>query len=72
MKTNITDLRLLSTVEMQTKLQDARQEVMNLRFQAVTGQLTDTSRIPINRKLIARYETLLRERELASAKEGDK
>jgi large subunit ribosomal protein L29 len=45
---------------------------MNLRFQAVTGQLTDTSRIPINRKLIARYETLLRERELAPAKEGDK
>jgi large subunit ribosomal protein L29 len=72
MKTNIAELRLLSTVEMQTKLQDARQEVMNLRFQAVTGQLTDTSRIPINRKLIARYETLLRERELAPAKEGDK
>jgi large subunit ribosomal protein L29 len=72
MKTNITDLRLLSTVELQTKLQDARQEVMNLRFQAVTGQLSDTSRIPINRRLIARYETLLRERELAPAKEGDK
>jgi large subunit ribosomal protein L29 len=67
-----TELRLLSTEELRTKLQDARQEVMNLRFQVVTGQLSDTSRIPITRRVIARYETLLRERELAPAKEGDK
>lgn len=66
------ELRLLSTEELRTKLQDARQEIMNLRFQIVTGQLTDTSRMPITRKMIARYETLLRERELAPAKEGDK
>ncbi|GAP19828.1 50S ribosomal protein L29 [Leptolinea tardivitalis] len=66
------EIRLLSTEELRTKLQDARQEVMNLRFQVVTGQLTDTSRIPITRRMIARYETLLRERELAPAKEGDK
>jgi len=72
MKSNINEIRLLSTEELRTKLQDARQEVMNLRFQSVTGQLTDTSRIPINRRLIARYETLLREHELAPAKEGDK
>lgn len=66
------ELRLLSTEELRTKLQDARQEVMNLRFQVVTGQLTDTSRLPIIRKTVARYETLLRERELAPAKEGVK
>lgn len=64
------ELRLLSTEELRTKLQDARQEVMNLRFQVVTGQLTDTSRLPIIRKTVARYETLLRE--LAPAKEGVK
>ncbi len=66
------ELRLLSTEELRTKIQDARQEVMNFRFQVVTGQLTDTSRLPITRRTIARYETLLRERELAPAKEGDK
>ncbi len=66
------ELRLLSTEEIRAKLQDARQEIMNLRFQIVTGQLTDTSRLPITRRMIARYETLLRERELAPAKEGDK
>ena len=64
------DMRLLSVDELRTKLADARQELMNLRFQVVTGQLTDTSRLKASRRLIARYETLLRERELAE--EGEK
>ncbi len=59
------ELRVLSVEELRSKLADARQELMNLRFQVVTGQLTDTSRLKISRRLIARYETLLRERELA-------
>ena len=59
------EMRLLSTEELQSKLADARQELMNLRFQIITGQLTDTSRLKQNRRLVARYETLLRERELA-------
>ncbi len=68
MKTS--EMRLLSVEELRSKLADARQELMNLRFQVVTGQLTDTSRLKINRRLVARYETLLRERELAE--EGEK
>jgi large subunit ribosomal protein L29 len=63
MKTS--EMRLLSVEELGTKLADARQELMNLRFQVITGQLTDTSRLKQSRRLIARYETLLRERELA-------
>ena len=59
------EMRLLSVEELRSKLADARQELMNLRFQVVTGQLTDTSRLKQSRRLIARYETLLRERELA-------
>lgn len=70
MKTS--EVRLLSTQELTTKLADARQEYMNLRFQVVTGQLTDTSRLGQVRRLIARYETILRERELAAAREGEK
>jgi large subunit ribosomal protein L29 len=65
-----TEIRLLSIEELRSKLADARQELMNLRFQVVTGQLTDTSRLKVNRRLVARYETLLRERELAE--EGGK
>ena len=63
------DLKLLSTGEIETKLADSRQELMNLRFQIITGQLTDTSRLKKTRRLIARYETILHERELAE-KEG--
>jgi len=65
------DLKLLSTGEIETKLADSRQELMNLRFQIITGQLTDTSRLKKTRRLIARYETILHERELAE-KEGNK
>jgi large subunit ribosomal protein L29 len=67
---NTSEIRLLSVEELRTKIADARQELMNLRFQVVTGQLTDTSRLKASRRLIARYETLLRERELAE--EGEK
>lgn len=67
---NTSEARLLSIEELRTKVADARQELMNLRFQVITGQLTDTSRLKQSRRLIARYETLLRERELAE--EGGK
>lgn len=59
------DIRLLSTDEIRAKINDAREEYMNLRFQAVTGQLTDTSRLKQNRRDIARLLTVLRERDLA-------
>ena len=68
MKTS--EIRFMSQEEIKTKLSDARNELMNLRFQVVTGQLTDTSRLPITRRLIAQYETILTEREHAAKKEG--
>jgi large subunit ribosomal protein L29 len=58
-------IRQMTTDELRYKLADARQELMNLRFQVVTGQQTDTSRLPMTRRLIAQYETILHERELA-------
>lgn len=66
------DMRLLSTGELKTKLEDAQHELMNLRFQVVTGQLTDTSRLKITRREIATFETILRERELSINSEGEK
>jgi large subunit ribosomal protein L29 len=66
------DMRLLSTGELKTKLEDAQHELMNLRFQVVTGQLTDTSRLKITRREIATFETMLRERELSINSEGEK
>ena len=60
------EIRLLSNDEIKTKLADARHELMNLRFQMVTGQLTDTSRLKRARREIARFATLLGEREQAA------
>jgi large subunit ribosomal protein L29 len=65
----ITEIRLLSQDELIKKLTDTHNELMNLRFQVVTGQLTDTSRLKQTRRLIALYETIMREREIA-AQEG--
>ena len=65
------EIRLLSNEELKTRIANTREELMNLRFQLVTGQLTDTSRLKQTRRLIARYETILRERELAELQEGE-
>ncbi len=65
-------IRLMSKEELVAKLADARQELMNLRFQVVTGQLTDTSRLKITRRLIARYSTILHESERLEQQEGGK
>jgi large subunit ribosomal protein L29 len=70
MKTS--EIRALGLPELKTKASDTRQELMNLRFQLVTGQLTDTSRISKTRHLVAQYEAILHERELAAMQEGEK
>ena len=58
------EIRELSTQELITKLSDAREELMNLRFQMAIGGQTDTSRLRITRRTIARMETILAEREI--------
>ena len=55
------EVRALNPEEVKSKLADAREELMKLRFQQVTGQLTDTSRLRILRREIARMETILNE-----------
>ena len=70
MKTS--EIRLIGDAELKTKLADTRQELLNLRFQMITGQLTDTSRLKQTRRLIAQYETILHERGLGIGQEGGK
>jgi len=57
----VQDIRKLSVEEMKAKISDSREELMKLRFQQVTGQLTDPSRLRILGRDIARLETILRE-----------
>ena len=59
------ELRDLSDDELETKLAEAKEELFNLRFQLVTGQLDNPMAIKIIRKEIARILTVIRERELA-------
>jgi len=65
------ELRNLKLGEIETKLTDAQEELMKLRFQQVTGQLTDTSRLRILKREIARMQTILREQKVAEAAEGE-
>ena len=65
--TKTSALRDLKSGEIETKLSDAREELMKLRFQQVTGQLTDTSHLRILRRDIARMQTILREQQKAAA-----
>jgi large subunit ribosomal protein L29 len=60
----MSELRSLSDNELEHRLNDSHQELFNLRFQRVSGQLTNTARVNEVRKTIARIKTLQREREL--------
>ncbi len=62
--TSANELRNLSDLELTQKLQEAHQELFNLRFRQATKQLDNTSRIRIVRREIARLKTVVREREL--------
>lgn len=64
--TKIEDVRKMALEEIRTKLADSRDEMLKLRFQQVTGQLTDTSRLKILRRDIARMETVLRQSQLVA------
>ena len=66
------DIRKMSVNEIKKKLIDNRKDYMELRFQAVSGQLMDTSKLITSRRTIARLETILKEREMAEIIKGEK
>jgi large subunit ribosomal protein L29 len=61
------EIRNMDTEELEARLTETRQELFNLRFQLVTGQLDNSSRIGQVRRQVARMETILREREIEAA-----
>ena len=60
----INEIRSLNEGELKAKVQDLRQETLNLRIQQQTGRLEKSSRLNDIRKTIARIETFLSERRL--------
>jgi large subunit ribosomal protein L29 len=57
-------LRTKSDDELRTELEQAKESLFNLRFQAATGQLESHGRLTAVRRDIARIYTIMREREL--------
>ena len=55
------DLKSKSATELNGELVAAKKELFNLRFQNVTNQLDNTSRIKEVRKNIARIQTIISE-----------
>ena len=60
----VTEIRELSTEEIEKKLVETKEELFNLRFQQATGNLEKPSRIRDLRHTVARMKTVLKEREV--------
>lgn len=53
------DLKGNTPDQLQSQLKELKKESMNLRFQRVSGELSNTARIQVVRRAIARVQTLL-------------
>ena len=58
------EIRTLNNEELLTKLEEAHEELFNLRFRLATRQLGNHREIPEVKRRIAKINTILREREL--------
>ncbi len=64
---NTKEIREMSEAEIEKKLRDTREERVLLRMQKQTGQVEHPHRFKEMSRQIARLETILKEKELASA-----
>lgn len=60
-------IREMTDVELRAELEKMKQELFNLRFQHVTGQLENPLRMREVKRNIARVKTIIREKELDKA-----
>lgn len=60
------ELRSLNDQQLLERYEDLKAEMFKMRQNAITGELTDTSVVRLNRREVARLLTVLRERELAA------
>ena len=61
-QSTITEIRELSSEELQGRLRDLKQEGLNLRLQQATGQLENSARLRLVRHEVARVMTVLNQR----------
>lgn len=65
------EIREMSTDEILKQIDETREELMNLRFQQATGELVDFTQIRYTRRLVARLQTIVNEREREAELEGE-
>lgn len=63
---NIVEIREMSDDKLREKIEDAREELFNLRFQKAFAQLDNHARLKIVRREIAQFESVLNMRTLAA------
>ncbi|MFR8001956.1 MAG: 50S ribosomal protein L29 [Hydrogeniiclostridium sp.] len=61
------EVREMTTAELESKLKDLKAELFNLRFQLAINQLDNPMRISAVKKDIARVKTILRENEIKNS-----
>ena len=66
----ISEMRDLTPEEIQKKIGEARQELMQSRFKNALHQLENTATLKQLKLQIAQLSTVLREKQLASEKQG--
>ena len=59
------ELREMTSAELESKLQSLKEELFNLRFQLTVNQLDNPMRIKAVKKDIARVQTVIRQNELS-------
>ena len=64
MPSKAAELRELPDDELYIRMESAKEELFNLRFQLATGQLDNTARLRELRHDVARIATVLRERHI--------
>ena len=60
----VNEIRKMTTEEINKKIVETKQELFNLKFESALGKLEKPSRIRDLRHDVARYKTVLREREM--------
>ena len=55
-------IRQMDVATIEKNIEELKQELFNLRFQAAVGKLENTAQIKKNKKQIARMKTILTER----------
>ena len=65
-QTELQELRALTAAELEERIEDAKKELFNLRFQKATGELQNTARFRQVSRDVARVKTLLAEKQAAA------